>query len=158
MYYLFIIIVTRLSYNIMYVYPVIEGSPNISDKSSLQKLNVITSFYPCYEFTKKIGREKIQLSTAIPFGVEPPEWGPSPQKISELNKVDIIIYISKEFGSWLKQSVYLSKIDRCSTRLQLIETNLPDEYSSNDNSQKYYPHIWFDPISVKNIIQQSIIN
>ena len=60
----------------MYLYPVIEGWPNISDKSSLQKLNVIASFYPCYEFTKKIGGEKIQLSTAIPFGLEPHEWGP----------------------------------------------------------------------------------
>jgi hypothetical protein len=45
-----------------------------------------------------------------------------------------------------------------STGLQLIEPNLPDEYSSNDNSQKYESHIWCDPILVKNIIQQSIIN
>ena len=60
----------------MYLYPVIEGWPNISDKSSLQKLNVVASFYPCYEFTKKIGGEKIQLSTAIPFGVEPHEINP----------------------------------------------------------------------------------
>ena len=79
----------------MYLYPVIEGSPNISDKSSLQKLNVVASFYPCYEFTKKIWGEKIQLSTAIPFGIEPHEWEPSPQKISELNKADFSIYDSK---------------------------------------------------------------
>ncbi|HEX7143167.1 MAG TPA: zinc ABC transporter substrate-binding protein, partial [Nitrososphaeraceae archaeon] len=91
------IIITILYYNIMYVYPVIEESPDISDKSSLQKLNVVASFYPWYEFTKKIGGEKIQLSTAIPFGVEPHEWEPSPQKISELNKADIIIYNSKGF-------------------------------------------------------------
>ena len=45
----------------------------------------------------------------------------------------------------------LSKTDRCSTGLQLIETNLPDEYSSNDNTQKYDPHIWLDPILVKYI-------
>ena len=44
---------------------------------------------------KKIGGEKIQLSTAIPFGVEPHEWEPSPQKITELNKADIIIYNRK---------------------------------------------------------------
>lgn len=152
MYYLFIIIVTILSYNIMYVYPVIEESPDISDKSSLQKLNVVASFYPWYEFTKKIGGEKIQLSTAIPFGVEPHEWEPSPQKISELNKADIIIYNSKGFDSWLKQFTQAKLID-VSTGLQLIETNLPDEYSSNDNSQKYDPHIWLDPILVKNITQ-----
>jgi zinc transport system substrate-binding protein len=48
---------------------------------------------------KKIGEEKIQLSTAMPFEVEPHEWEPSPQKISELNKVDIIIYNSKGFES-----------------------------------------------------------
>jgi zinc transport system substrate-binding protein len=152
MYYLPIIIVTLLSYNIMYVYPVIEGSPNISDKSSLPKLNVVASFYPWYEFTKKIGGEKIQLSTAIPFGVEPHEWEPSPQKISELNKADIIIYNSKGFDSWLKQFTRAKLID-VSTGLQLIPTDGPEKHSYDDNSQKYDHHIWLDPISVKNITQ-----
>lgn len=86
----------------------------------------------------------------MPFGVEPHEWEPSPQKISELNKADIIIYNSKGFDSWLKQFTQAKLID-VSTGLQLIETNLPDEYSSNDNTQKYDPHIWLDPILVKYI-------
>lgn len=123
-----------------------------SEKLNSSKLNVIASFYPLYEFTKKIGGEKIELNPAMPFGTEPHNWEPTPQDISKLNNADIIIYNSKGFDSWLNQFKQSKLID-ISAELELIKSNgSREDFDKADNSNLIYdPHIWLDPILVKNI-------
>ncbi|GJM77975.1 hypothetical protein HMSSN139_04710 [Paenibacillus sp. HMSSN-139] len=38
------------------------------------KVNVITSFYPIYEFAKAIGGEEANVINLLPTGVEPHDW------------------------------------------------------------------------------------
>lgn len=38
------------------------------------KINVVTSFYPLYDFTQKIGGEHVNVINLIPTGVEPHDW------------------------------------------------------------------------------------
>ena len=35
------------------------------------KMKIVASFYPIYEFVKKVGGDKVDVSTLIPIGVEP---------------------------------------------------------------------------------------
>ena len=158
MQYLAIILVIILiinSLNVIHIYSMSSEAESTSENLNSSKLNVIASFYPLYEFTKKIGGEKIQLSTAIPFGTEPHDWEPIPQDISKLNTADIIIYNSKGFDSWLNQFKQSKLID-ISAELELIKSNEPKEedFDKADNYNLIYdPHIWLDPILVKNISQ-----
>ncbi|HSE99509.1 MAG TPA: zinc ABC transporter substrate-binding protein [Nitrososphaeraceae archaeon] len=149
-----VVIIVIISLNVIYVYALSSEAESRSENLNSSKLNVIASFYPLYEFTKKIGGEKIELSTAIPFGIEPHDWEPTPQDISKLNTADIIIYNSKGFDSWLNQFKQSKLID-VSAELELIKSNEPKgDFDKADNYNLIYdPHIWLDPILVKNISQ-----
>jgi zinc transport system substrate-binding protein len=143
------------------------SSPDLGTKNVIKeqdnndtKLRVVTSFYPLYEFTKEIGGEKIDLSTIIPFGVEPHDWEPSPQKITELYNADIIIYNGIGFDSWLSNtnsntntnSIDKSNLVDISKGVQLIELKKQDDKPSPTNYKSSFdPHIWLDPLIAKNI-------
>jgi len=122
----------------------------ITNPDNHTRLQVVTSFYPLYEFTKAVGGNKIDLTTLIPFGVEPHDWEPSPQKISQLQNADLIIYNGIGFDSWLKDRVDKSKLVDVSDGVHLIELQQEDERSTNVKSS-FDPHIWLDPIIAKNI-------
>jgi len=129
----------------------LEKEKIIVDPDNNTKLKVVTSFYPLYEFTKAVGGEKIDLTTLIPFGVEPHDWEPSPQKISELQNADLIIYNGIGFDSWLKENIDKSKLVDVSDGVHLIELKQEDKGSTTNVKSSFDPHIWLDPIIAKNI-------
>ncbi|MFB5600697.1 MAG: metal ABC transporter solute-binding protein, Zn/Mn family [Nitrososphaeraceae archaeon] len=137
-----------------YSSPDLEKESINTNPNNNTKLKIVTSFYPLYEFTNAVGGEKIDITTLIPIGVEPHDWEPSPQKITELQNADIIIYNGIGFDSWLSDSSSIdkSKLVDVSKGVNLIELKQEDKGSSNDKSS-FDPHIWLDPLIAKNITQ-----
>jgi zinc transport system substrate-binding protein len=103
------------------------------------KVNVVVSFYPIYDFTKNIGKEKVNISHLIPFNVEPHDWEPSPGDIIKLDKADLFIYNGKSLEPWA-ESIIKSGNNR---NLRVIDLSRAIKMESQD------PHIWLDPILVK---------
>ena len=62
------------------------------NEESNSKLNVYASVYPIYDFTKKIGGDKINLSMLTKPGEEPHHYEPSSDDIKNLSKADLFIY------------------------------------------------------------------
>lgn len=62
------------------------------NEESNGKLNVYASVYPIYDFTKKIGGDKINLSMLTKPGEEPHHYEPSSYDIKNLSKADLFIY------------------------------------------------------------------
>ncbi|MGC8972204.1 MAG: metal ABC transporter substrate-binding protein [bacterium] len=103
------------------------------------KLNVVVSFYPLYDFTKNIGGEKINITTIIPFGVEPHDWEPNPEDVIKIINVDLFIYNGAGLEPWAEKLIRDSK----SKKLVVI-----DMYKSI-GARGEDPHIWLDPVLVK---------
>jgi zinc transport system substrate-binding protein len=127
---------------------ILFGLANINAQQ-IAKLKVIVSFYPFYEFAKEIGGNNTIVSSVIPFGVEPHDWEISPQQIPEITKADIIIYNGIGFDAWLGQEEQFSNslLVDVSKDLEIIDNK--EEYK--EDRSIYDPHIWLDPILVKNI-------
>jgi zinc transport system substrate-binding protein len=68
-----------------------------------QRLVVFTSFYPMYDFAKKVGGDRIQLINMIPAGTEPHDWEPSPRTIAQLQEADVFIYHGAGFEHWTQK-------------------------------------------------------
>jgi zinc transport system substrate-binding protein len=126
---------------------------------SNSKLVAISSFYPLYEFAKKVGQEKIDLILLVPEGVEPHDWEPTIHDIQNMQQADLIFINGIGFESWVN-NVHLinSKIQIIDTSVgikiknnKILETN---EFESNADSISD-PHIWLNPkmtqIQVQNI-------
>lgn len=124
-----------------------------------EKIKVVTSFYPFYEIAKEIGGNNTIVTSVIPIGVEPHDWEITPQRISNIMEADVIIYNGIGFDAWLgkKEQFRNSFLVDISKDLQPIKIgeqeleNPGQDRQYDDHTSVYDPHVWLDPIFVKNI-------
>lgn len=110
--------------------PISSGSTN---------LRIFASFYPIYDFVEKIGKDKVDVSTIVPNGVEPHDFEPTPKQIVELQNADLIFINGAGFEDWINDIENSNIVDL--TRNITIEN-----INSNPN-----PHLWLDPILVESM-------
>lgn len=65
------------------------------------KVNVVTSFYPIYEFAKEIGGEHANVINLLPTGVEPHDWTPRSQDILNTSKAQLFLYNGAGLEGWV---------------------------------------------------------
>ena len=65
----------------------IDKSSANSGTNNKSKIKVVTSFYPIYEFVKKVGGDKIDASVLVPVGAEPHDFDPTIQQIQDVESL-----------------------------------------------------------------------
>lgn len=137
-----------------------QNENNEINKQINEKVKVVASFYPFYEIAKEIGGNNTIVTSIIPLGAEPHDWEISPQQIPEITEADMIVYNGIGFDTWLGQEeqFHNSLLVDVSKDLQLIGNKQQQESKKIEYNEKYKehksvydPHIWLDPILVKNI-------
>lgn len=63
---------------------------------STEKLEIKTSFYPMYEFTRHVAGELANVENLVPAGMEPHDWEPTPQDMAAITEADVLVYN----GAW----------------------------------------------------------
>src|ERR671910_784942 len=126
-----------------------DNSSNIAsqDPSPQYKVKAVASFYPILEFVKKIGGDRVEVSSLIPPGIEPHDFDPTVQQVQNAETADMLVYngVGLE-GPWIKKINAKFAIDT-SQGLILPRTD-GTELTAND------PHIWLDPILVKEQVKK----
>jgi len=129
-----------------------------------QKIVALASFYPLYEFTKEVGKDKVDVSLLVPPGIEPHDWEPSIQDLQRIQQADIIIINGIGFENWFED------IERLNSEITIIDSsngiNIIKEVNSDQHKDSHLdasladPHIWLNPslakIQVKNIAESLI--
>jgi len=67
-------------------------SSGTTPNTSTHKIKVVASFYPVYEFVKKVGGDKIDASVLIPIGAEPHDFDPTIQQIQGVKSAAMLVY------------------------------------------------------------------
>ena len=104
------------------------------DKDS--SLTACTSFYALYDFTQKIGGDKVEVINMVPTGSEPHDWEPSSHDMLTISNADILFYNGLGMESWIdsvKGSIGEDGVEYVSLSDGLADENAAD------------PHIWLDP-------------
>lgn len=114
----------------------------INSAASQSKLKIVATFYPIYEFVKKVGGDKVEVSTLIPVGVEPHDFDPTIQQIQDAESADLVIYNGAGLERWIDKINAKFKID-ASQGLSLLTSN------DTENAGGLDPHVWLDPILVQ---------
>lgn len=114
-----------------------SGDNNETTRPNDSPLKVFTSFYPVYDFVKKIGKDKVDVSIIVPNGMEPHDFEPTAKQIIDLQKADAIFVNGMGFESWINKLNNVTIVD--------LSRDLPME----KNTQTSNPHIWLDPLLVK---------
>ncbi len=126
-----------------------------------KRLKVYTSFYPYYDFARKIGGDRIEVYTVIPSGAEPHSFEPSSKVIAQLEQADVFIYNGVLMEPWIDKVLNLLEgkniyLVDASKSVELISYNKEynDKNSDEHHHGQYDPHIWVDPINVIHISEK----
>ena len=114
----------------------------ISANNNTSKVKVVASFFPIYEFVKKVGGDKVDASVLIPVGAEPHDFDPTIQQIQNAQSAAMLVYNGAGIeATWINKVNPKFAIDS-SKGLNLLSKKNHEIHVSTD------PHIWLDPILV----------
>ncbi|MGL4644784.1 MAG: metal ABC transporter substrate-binding protein [Vagococcus fluvialis] len=125
------------------------------------KLEIVTSFYPMYDFTKNVAKDKANVSMLIDGGVESHDYEPSAKDMAKIQNADVFVYNSNEMETWVEtvlENIDTSKVKviEASKGIELLkgsESHDEEDHEGHDHdyghSHAFDPHVWLDPLLVK---------
>ena len=140
--------------------------------SQEEKLTVLTSFYPYHEFTKNVAGDFAEVKQFMPSGVEAHDWEPRAQEIQSLNDADVFVYNGLGMEPYVENIIDSGEFDnvlfvKASEGVELLKFEddhddhaKEDGHDGHDHDYEFDPHIWLDPILVKqqvNVIRDGLI-
>ncbi|NOZ91146.1 MAG: zinc ABC transporter solute-binding protein [Epsilonproteobacteria bacterium] len=107
---------------------------------SFAKVDVAVSIQPEVEFVNKIGGDKVETTLMVEAGKSPHTYEPKPSQMRAISKADLYLAIGVEF-----ENVWLDRFKDQNPDLRVFDI------SKDINKSKSDPHIWVNPINVKQI-------
>lgn len=151
---------------------VLAGCGASSDKvtGDKDKLKIVTTFYPMYDFTKNVAGDKASVEMLIDAGTEPHDYEPSAKDIAKIEAADVFVYNSEDMETWVPSvlksldSKKLTVID-ASKGIQLVEGTEEEEHHDHEEEghdhdheeahhHEHDPHVWLSPV----LAQQEVTN
>lgn len=123
-----------------------------------EKLKIVATIFPQYDFARTIAEDKAQVSMLIPPGAESHSFEPSTSDILELSDCDIFIYTGGESDKWI-DSILRSINNPDIKIIALTDCVSPiaaeNEHSEDDthNHSKADEHVWTSPVNAITICE-----
>ncbi|MDR2649338.1 MAG: metal ABC transporter substrate-binding protein [Clostridiales bacterium] len=136
------------------------------------KINVVATIFPPYDFTRSIAGDKAEISMLLPPASESHSFEPTPQDIIKIQNCDIFIYVGGESDEWVNS--ILDSIDVSRMKIvtlmdcvevveeEIVEGMQDDEEDTRDDEEEtdeeheheYDEHVWTSPRNAKLIVQR----
>jgi len=114
-----------------------------------QKLKVIATIFPIYDFARNIGGDKIKVTMLLPPGTDAHHYELKPKDIINVGKADIFLFTNFEMEQWAYKIINAAEKN---TNMLAIETGagavlLPLNEKGEEHKNhvsKFDSHIWLD--------------
>jgi zinc transport system substrate-binding protein len=128
-------------------------SPSVS--TTINKVKIIASFYPIFEFIKKVGGDRIEATSLIPVGAEPHDFDPTVQQVQNAETADMVVFNGAGFEGERLRNLNAKFVVDTSKGLNLTGGTFKDpEDNLQANEIPIDPHIWLDPLLAKQQVEQ----
>lgn len=97
-----------------------NGENSISTSKETDKLRIVTTIFPQYDFVRQIAGEKVSLQMLLKPGEETHSYEPTPQDIIAIQKADLFIYVGGENDSWVEDILESPEMNQVNT-LRLVD-------------------------------------
>ncbi|NQI83794.1 zinc ABC transporter substrate-binding protein AdcA [Streptococcus suis] len=130
------------------------GACGNSTASEDGKLNIVTTFYPVYEFTKQVVGDEANVDLLVKAGTEVHGYEPSAKDIARIQEADAFVYENENMETWVhdvEKSLDTTKVNVISaTEGMLLLPGGEEEHEGHDHSEEghshaYDPHVWLSP-------------
>ena len=136
----------------------LAGCNNDTARKS-EKIKIVTSFFPIFDFTREITKGEVELEMILPLGVEPHSYEPTISNIASIENADLVIYIGGESDKFLEKTNIKNKSLKLS---EVVDTYSPDEIgaimSNEEHEHEHHDdgnfdeHIWLSPKNAIKIV------
>ncbi len=150
-----IFIITLLSIFFIGAFFVLSKNETSNEKN--EKISIVSTLYPYYDFAKNIGGDFVEVSLLLPPGVEAHSFEPKPSDIIKINEADIFIYTGEFMEPWAHDIIEsinnTTIIIEASNNLDLIEfkekeheeeVHEEEEHEDDHGHEGIDPHVWLD--------------
>jgi len=129
-----------------------ESKNQSSNKS--EKINIVTTFYPMYEFTKNVAKDNANVELLIPSSIEPHEWEPTPKDVVNIQNANLFVFDSPYMETWVpkiekslndKKSIFV-EASKGITLMEGHEEEEEHEDSKHEHEHEMDPHVWLSPV------------
>ncbi len=79
-----------------------EGGKKKADSD--ERFTIYTSFYPMYEFTKRIVKDRAEVINIMPEGSSSHDFEPSAKQMAEMADADVLIYQGAGMEHWIDKA------------------------------------------------------
>lgn len=117
-----------------------------------EKINVMTTFYPVYEFTKQIVGTQGKVELLIPAGSEAHDYEPSAKDMSKIEKADVFVYHNENLEGWVAKAKKSwhgdTKVIKGTKGMLLLPGSEDHDHTheaGHGHSHEYDPHTWVAP-------------
>jgi zinc transport system substrate-binding protein len=150
------VLVAALAISALSIYLLYAASPPATMEQN-KTINVVTTFYPLYDFTKNVGGDKVSVSLLVPETQDVHDFEPTPSIIEQVIKADVLIYNGAGLEPWVPG--VLATADN--PKLVVVDTSrgitlLPVASAFQRDNGTVDPHIWLDPVDAKQQVQNII--
>lgn len=127
------------------------------------KVKVVTTFYPVYEFTKGVVGNEGDVSILMKAGTEPHDFEPSTKDIKKIQDSDAVVYMDDNMETWIpkvKKSIKSKDVDYIEGTGNMIlaagsesehehdgedKEHKHDKHGEEGHSHAFDPHVWLSP-------------
>lgn len=150
--------ISLLSATAMLFTLVFTGCNKAEDETN-GKINVVSTIFPQYDFSRQIAGGNANLKMLIPPAGESHTYEPTPQDIISIKNADVFLYIGGENDKWVDD--IFNEIDTQKTKVvklidyvdtvdeEIVEgmQEHTEEYEEYDEVYSKDEHIWTSPIN-----------
>jgi zinc transport system substrate-binding protein len=114
--------------------------------TNTNKISVVTTLFPLYDFAKNIGQDYVEVSLLLPPGVESHSFEPKPSEIVKISESDVFVYTGKFMEPWAEDIVK----GIANKKLIVVDASkggnmIPGVFHDADEpAGSLDPHIWLD--------------
>lgn len=82
------------------------------ESTSDDKISVVTSFYPMYEFTQQVAGDRADVTLMVSAGEDVHHYEPSAKDVARVNEADVFVYSSEEMEHWVDSLLKTTENDK----------------------------------------------
>lgn len=116
------------------------------------KINIVTTIFPLYEWTKNIAGDKADVTLLVDNGVDLHSFQPSAEDIVKISTCDMFVYVGGESDSWVDDALKekVNKDMAVVNLLELLKNDIKEEETvegmqeekEKEDEKEYDEHIW----------------
>lgn len=123
---------------------------NSKQKTETDKINVVTTVFPIYDFVRAVGADAVDITLLIKPGSEVHSYDPTPSDIAAVYESDLFFYIGGESESWVNKILADVNVNPLAliNCVDTLEEGDPDEEEHHHNHSHHHSadeHIWTSP-------------